>query len=371
MAKQDYYDVLGVDRQASVDDIKRAYRKLAKQYHPDVSKHQDAEAKFKDINEAYEILSDETKRAKYDQFGHQGVDPQFQGAAGGGFGGFEDLFKGFGSFFRGGGGGHDFFNATGRRKNQPQRGQDIETTVTLTLKEVMFGSKVKLNVDLIKTCESCKGTKAASKKDLHKCKTCNGHGIVRMRNQTIMGTIETEGPCPDCHGDGTIITKRCPSCHGQGRYRVQEKIAINLSRSLSHQSTVRTRGTAHYGTNGGERGDIYLHINVKPSSFYWRENYDLHLNLKVSYLAALLGHEIIVPTLDGKVKTKLSANTQNNAIIRIAKYGFYFSSRGERRGDLLVHINIQIPKKNSKEERKLLHELEQHSKFHPVNQPDL
>lgn len=371
MEKQDYYDVLKVDRNASADDIKRAYRKLAKQYHPDVSKEKDAESKFKAVNEAYEVLSDASKRAKYDKFGHQGVDPQFEGAAGG-FGGFEDLFKGFGSFFRGGNAGHDFFGGQARRKNQPQRGQDIETTVSLNLKEVMFGSKVKLNVDLIKTCETCKGSRAASKKDVHKCKTCNGHGIVRMRNQTMMGVIETEGPCPDCHGDGVIISRSCLSCHGQGRYRVQEKININLSRSLNHQSTVRTRNTGHYGVNGGERGDIYLHINVKPSKFYWRENYDLHLNLKVSYLDALLGSEVIVPTLDGQVKTKLKENTQNNTIIRIAKYGFYYSSRGERRGDLLVHINMQIPpKKPNKEERKIFEKLRERTKWQPRNNPDL
>ncbi|WP_338956383.1 molecular chaperone DnaJ [Spiroplasma endosymbiont of Polydrusus cervinus] len=358
MGKRDYYEVLGVNRNATDDEIKRAFRQLAKKYHPDVSKEKDAEAKFKEVNEAYEVLSDPNKRRNYDQFPYGKTDHN-------GFGGtadFEDIFSGgFSDIFE------NFFGGGKKQRgfsNQSIKGENIAARFVVTLKEQMFGKTVKLDLNIDKKCESCEGTGAKDlKKDIHTCTTCDGYGYVNLEQRSIFGIIQSQQPCPDCKGRGKVITNKCSKCKGQGHYRGKEAVEIELPKSIYENQQVRIREKGNYGLNNGPRGDLYLEISVKPNKYFKRVNDNLHLNLPVSYLDALLGAEIKVPTFDGDVHLKLPPNTKTNSIFNIPNHGFFKSPTSTKRGDLIVNVIVTIPTKLSPEEKTILQKLKNSSSF--------
>lgn len=365
MKKRDYYEVLGVNSNVTDDEIKRAFRQLAKKYHPDVSKEKDAEAKFKEINEAYEILSDSNKRHNYDKFGHvennqNGFNRSYSNTKD-----FENIFSGeFGSF------GDIFENFFGSNKknrgfsNHPIRGENIAVRITVTLKEQMFGKKINLDLNLNKKCEICDGTGAKDlKKDIHICTTCDGYGHVNIKQQSLFGVIQSQQPCPDCKGRGKVITSKCSKCKGQGNYRGKEAIEIDLPKSIYEDHQVKISEKGNYGLNNGPRGDIYLEISVKSNKYFKRINDNLHLDLPVSYLNALLGAEIKVPTFDGDVNLKLPSNTKTNSSFNISNHGFFKSPTSTKRGDLIVNVIVTIPTKLSSEEKIILQKLRNNSSF--------
>lgn len=370
MSKRDYYEVLGVAKTASLDEIKKAFRQLAKKYHPDVSKEADADAKFKEVNEAFEVLSDTKKRKMYDQFGHSGM----SGQASGGMGGLEDIFRNFSSSSFGGGGGfEDIFenlfrgqktSGGGHKSKRPQKGSNIFAETTINIKELLFGTKVKLKIKLIKNCQSCDGSGAKTKSAIHVCQTCHGAGVVIMQQRSLLGIIQTQNTCPDCDGAGEVIIDKCNVCHGKKQYQANEIVNIDLPHSLQTDQQVLVREMGHAGKNKGPRGDIYLTLHVTENQYFSRRNNDLILNLPVSYLDALLGKEIYVPTLDETIKIKLPAGTQNNSEFSISKYGFFINARSERRGNLIVRIKVQTPEFLSHDEKKQFEAIREKTDFH-------
>ncbi|AGM26457.1 molecular chaperone DnaJ [Spiroplasma syrphidicola EA-1] len=368
MSKRDYYEVLGVSKTATDEEIKKAFRQLAKKYHPDVSKVPDAEAKFKEVNEAYEVLSDPSKRANYDQFGHSGMEGM--GGFGQGFGGFEDIFSGgfggFGDIFE------NFFGGGGKKQraghSQPIKGQDLAAQVSISLKELMFGKTITLEVELDKPCDSCEGTGAKNPKaDIHQCTTCKGYGYVNIEQRSLFGIIQSQQPCPDCKGKGKVIVNKCQNCKGKGRSLGKEKIDLELPKSVAGNH-LRFRQKGNYGYNGGPRGDIFVDLIIKPNSYFSRlDENTLGLKLPVSYLDALLGGEITVPTFDGDVRLKLPPNTKSGAVFNIPNHGFFRSPTSVKRGDLIVTIDIAIPTTLSSAEKEKLKELKEASDFKVTN----
>lgn len=381
MGKRDYYELLGVNRNATNDEIKRAFRKLAKKYHPDVSKEKDAETKFKEINEAYEILSDPNKRNNYDKFGHIGSNSNnFEGFSRGFSSGgnstaedFEDIFSGsfssFGDIFE------NFFGSSNNKKNRgfnnknkPIKGENIIVRITLTLKEQMFGKKINLDLNINKKCEICNGIGAKDrKKDVHNCTTCDGYGYVNFEQRSVFGVIQSQQQCPDCKGKGKVIFNKCSKCKGRGSYSGKEIVEINLPKSIYENQQLQISEKGNYGLNNGPRGDIFLEISVKSNKYFKRINNDLYLNLPVSYLDVLLGAEIKVPTFDEDVYLKLPPNTKTNSVFNISNHGFFKSPTSTKRGDLIINIVITIPSKLSKEEKNILQNLRNCSSFKITN----
>lgn len=309
--KRNYYDVLGINKNSNSDEIKMAYRKLAKKYHPDVSKEKNAESKFKEIGEAYEILSDPNKKRIYDQFGHtnfdyQNVNNNFNSSDifnNNNFNDFSSSFSGFSDIFE------QFFN-NGKTQTykyefnnkSAKKGEDIAVRTNISLKEMMFGTNITLDLTLDKICEICHGTGAQNNKDIHMCTTCSGKGYVNTQKHSLFGIIQIQKSCPDCKGKGKVIIHKCNYCHGKKHYIGKEKIKIEIPKSILPGQQLKIKEKAHYGINGGTRGDIYVEIGVKPNKFYKRINNDLYLDLPINYLDALLGGEIIIPALDGNIK---------------------------------------------------------------------
>ncbi len=350
--KRDYYEVLGVDKNASADDIKKAYRKLAKQYHPDLNKdNPEAADKFKEVGEAYAVLSDEEKRSRYDQFGHAGVD----GSAGGGgfsggfggFGDFGDLGDIFGSFFGGGFGGGQ------SRRNAPQKGRDMRVRVELTFEEAAFGCKKDLNVSRMETCSACSGTGAKAGTSPETCSRCRGTGQIRSVQNTPIGQIQTNTTCPDCRGKGKIIKERCAVCQGTGKTRVSDKISVNIPKGVDDGQTLRVRGKGDAGENGGPAGDLYVTISIKKHPIFERDEYDVYVEMPITFVQATLGCEIDVPTLDGKVKHRIPEGTQSGTKFRMRGKGISYPN-GSGRGDQFVIVNIEVPKNLTQKQRELL-----------------
>ncbi len=350
--KRDYYEVLGVDKNASADDIKKAYRKLAKQYHPDLNKdNPEAADKFKEVGEAYAVLSDEEKRSRYDQFGHAGVD----GSAGGGgfsggfggFGDFGDLGDIFGSFFGGGFGGGQ------SRRNAPQKGRDMRVRVELTFEEAAFGCKKDLNVSRMETCSACSGTGAKAGTSPETCSRCRGTGQIRSVQNTPIGQIQTNTTCPDCRGKGKIIKERCAVCQGTGKTRVSDKISVNIPKGVDDGQTLRVRGKGDAGENGGPAGDLYVTISIKKHPIFERDEYDVYVEMPITFVQATLGCEIDVPTLDGKVKHRIPEGTQSGTKFRMRGKGISYPN-GSGRGDQYVIVNIEVPKNLTQKQRELL-----------------
>lgn len=351
--KRDYYEVLGVAKGASDDEIKKAYRKEAKKYHPDLHPgDKQCEAKFKELNEAYEVLSDADKRSRYDQFGHAGVDPNFGGGAGGagGFGGFDfgDIFDMFGGF--GGFGG-------GNRRNGPKRGADIRKVIEVTFEEAAFGCKKTIGVTKQENCKTCGGSGAKPGTSAQTCSRCGGRGQVQTQTRTPLGYMTNVTTCPDCHGTGKIIKEPCRECRGSGKVRINKTIEIDIPSGINDGQTMQLSGRGEPGERGGPAGDLLVTIRIKPHEIYRREDYDVYIDLPVTFVQAALGATVKVPTLDGVVEYDIPEGTQAGAIFRLRGKGIpYIRSKG--RGDEYVNIEVEIPKNLTAKQKELLREFE-------------
>ncbi len=351
--KRDYYEVLGVGKNASDADIKKAYRKLAKENHPDL--HPDdknAEARFKEINEAYEVLSDADKRARYDQYGHAGVDPNFN-AGGAGFGAdgfdFGDIFS---SFFTGGFGGN-----TRQNRNAPRRGESIRTGVSVTFEEAAFGCQKEITVARIEKCDTCGGSGCAEGTTAETCSSCHGNGYVKTQQQTLFGVMQTTAECPKCHGTGKIIHQPCKTCHGDGVVRRQKKISVNIPAGIDDGQTISLRGQGHVGENGGPAGDLLITVAVKRHDIFTREGTSVYCTIPITVAQAILGDSIEVPTLDGKVKYSIPEGTQTGTVFRLKGKGIP-NLRRDGRGDQYVTVHVEIPKGLSNEQKDLVRQFE-------------
>ncbi|WP_195263261.1 molecular chaperone DnaJ [Clostridium sp. 1001275B_160808_H3] len=340
MANKDYYASLGLEKGASDEEIKKAFRKLAIKYHPDKNQgDKEAEDKFKEINEAYQVLSDPEKKARYDQFGTADFDGSGFGSGGfGGFdfsdmGGFGDIFD---SFFGGGGGGS-------RRRNGPQRGADLEYTVNLTFEEAIFGVEKEISINRSETCDSCKGSGAKAGTSAKTCPTCNGQGQVRVQRQTPLGSFVSTSTCNTCGGSGKVIDEPCNTCHGKGNVRKNRKITVNIPAGVDTGNVMPLRGQGDHGTNDGTPGDLYVRINVAPSKKFTRKGTDIYIDTHISMGKAALGTEITVATVDGDVKYTIPAGTQSGTLFRLKGKGVpRVNSSG--RGDQYVKVIVDIPK---------------------------
>lgn len=354
MEKRDYYEVLGVKKGAGEDEIKKAFRQKAKQYHPDLNPNdKEAEKCFKEVNEAYEVLSDSTKRARYDQFGHAGVDPTYNAGNGGGgatYGagdfGFEDIFD---TFFGGGFGG-----SSRRRNNGPQRGGDITYDIELTFEQAAStGVKKDIPVSREENCPDCKGTGAAKGSSKEKCTQCGGTGWIKYTQNSPFGRFVKTRECDACGGTGNIIKEHCKSCGGTGRVRKQRKITVTIPAGVDNGQAIPLRGQGHAGANGGPAGDLYIRISVKPHKQFTRKGYDLYLDVPITYAQAVLGDEIDVPTLEGVVKYTVSEGTQTGSTFRIRNQGAHVLN-SQSKGDLYIKVNIEVPRRLNKEQKALL-----------------
>lgn len=354
--KKDYYEELGVQKGCSDEDLKKAYRSMAKKYHPDMNPgDKEAEARFKAVSEAYEVLSDPQKRSRYDQFGHAGVDPNFGaggGSYGGGFGGFGDLGDIFGDIFGGGGFGFGGSSRT-RDPNGPIRGNDISTELPLSFMEAAQGCKKEININRLETCDSCGGSGAQKGTETDTCPECGGSGQVRVQQKTPFGVIQSVRTCSRCSGKGKIIRSKCPKCGGMGRVRVAKRLEINVPAGIDNGQTFVLRGQGDHGVNGGPQGDVDVVVSVRPDPLFEREGYDIHCDIPLTFAQAALGDEITVPTIDGKVKYKVPEGTQNGTIFRLRSKGIQYVN-GRSRGDQYVRVFVEIPKNLTAKQRDTL-----------------
>lgn len=358
--KRDYYEVLGVSKGATDDEIKKAYRKLARKYHPDLNKdNPEAAEKFKEIGEAYEILSDKDKRARYDQFGFAGVDPNYGAGQGGGFGGgfgFEDVDLGdiFGSFFGGGfGGGGSRTN----RANAPRQGESIRRTVMLSFEEAAFGCEKEIEIDRVEQCTECGGTGAEKGYTPETCSNCHGTGTVKQTQRTPFGAFSSTGPCPNCRGTGKIIKKPCKKCRGTGQERRTRKLSVKIPAGIDDGQSVALRGQGGAGINGGPAGDVIVTVSIRPHPLFQRDGYDVWCEVPISYAQACLGDKLIVPTIDGKVEYTMPAGTQPGTVFRMRGKGIQ-AVNGRGRGDQFVKVTLEVPKALSDHQKDLLRKLE-------------
>ena len=358
--KRDYYEVLGVNKGATDDEIKKAYRKLARKYHPDLNKdNPEAAEKFKEIGEAYEILSDKDKRARYDQFGFAGVDPNYGAGQGGGFGGgfgFEDVDLGdiFGSFFGGGfGGGGSRTN----RANAPRQGESIRRTVMLSFEEAAFGCEKEIEIDRVEQCTECGGTGAEKGYTPETCSNCHGTGTVKQTQRTPFGAFSSTGPCPNCRGTGKIIKKPCKKCRGTGQERRSRKLSVKIPAGIDDGQSVALRGQAGAGVNGAPAGDVIVTVSIRPHPLFQRDGYDVWCEVPISYAQACLGDKLIVPTIDGKVEYTMPAGTQPGTVFRMRGKGIQ-AVNGRGRGDQFVKVTLEVPKNLSDHQKDLLRKLE-------------
>ena len=351
--KRDYYEVLGVDKSASADEIKKAYRKKAKQYHPDLNPgDKEAEAKFKEANEAYEVLSDDQKKARYDQFGHAGVDPNY-GAGGGGFGGGfgDDIDLGdiFSSFFGGG------FGGGGRRANPnaPRRGEDLQSTVTISFEEAAAGCKRKVDVNRIEVCQECGGSGAAKGTSPTTCPECGGSGQVSAQQRTPFGVIQTQRACTRCGGKGKIIESPCQKCRGRGRVTKHSTLEVDIPAGIDDRQILNVRGEGNKGINNGPAGDLHVNVNVRPHPFFERDGFNVWCEVHITFVQAALGDTIQVPTLDGKVQYSIPAGTQSASVFKLKGKGIQ-NIRTKVRGDQLVRVIVDVPPKMTAEQKAAL-----------------
>ncbi len=348
MAKRDYYEILGVNRDASDDEIKKSYRKLAMKYHPDRNPdNKEAEEKFKEAKEAYEMLSDSQKRAAYDSYGHAGVDPSMAAGAGAGHGGFADAFGDiFGEIFGGGGGGR------GGRSNV-YRGADLRYNLEVSLEEAAHGTETRIRIPTMEECETCHGSGAKPGTQPKTCQTCNGHGQVRMQQ----GFFSIQQTCPKCHGSGKVVTDPCGSCGGQGRTKKQKTLSVKIPAGVDEGDRIRLSGEGEAGVNGGPSGDLYVVIHIREHAVFTRDHNDLHCEMPISFTTAALGGEIEIPTLDGAAKIKIPAETQSGKAFRLRGKGIK-GVRSNTYGDLLCHVVVETPVNLTARQRELLEELE-------------
>ncbi len=357
--KRDYYEVLGVEKSASADEIKKAYRKKAMQFHPDRNPgDKTAEEKFKEVGEAYEVLSDADKRARYDQFGFQGVDPNFGGGSGfggsgfGGFGGFGDFGDIFSEFFGGGG------RSRGGATNTPRRGENVGVRLDLTFEEAAFGCEKEVSAQRIENCGSCGGSGSADGV-IESCSRCHGTGQVRT-TQNFMGmTMQSTAACPQCSGRGKIIKTPCSTCKGKGKVRRNQKIKVKIPAGVDEGQSVRVRNEGCVGVNGGPNGDLLVEIYLKRHPIFERQNMDVFCEVPITFTQAALGAEIEVPTLDGKVKFEIPEGTQTGKVFQIFGKGVPSVNNPRRRGNHFFTVVVETPTKLSKEQKELLRQLEE------------
>lgn len=348
---RDYYDVLGVARNASKDDIKKAFRQLARRYHPDINKNDDAETKFKEINEAYEVLSDDQKRAAYDRFGHAGV----QGGASG-FGGATD-FSGFADIFE------TFFNNMGRAsasQRGPRRGGDIRVDVTIDFVEAAFGAEKDIEFQRLEMCDVCAGTGAREGTEPTTCPECNGAGEVRQVTQTLLGTVVRASPCPRCGGKGTIVTNPCTNCDGSGRLRQHTKLNVKIPAGVHDGLRMQLRSEGDTGELGARPGDLFVVVHVRDHEFFKRRDSDIILDVSINVAQAALGDKVRIPTLDGDVELAIPPGTQTGKVFRLRGKGvprLRTDGSTSGRGDQLVYVTVEVPTKLTDEQRKLFEEL--------------
>jgi molecular chaperone DnaJ len=347
MSNRDFYDVLGVPRNASTDEVKAAFRKLARQYHPDVNKEADAEEKFKEINEAYGVLSDADKRARYDRYGRAGL---------GDLGGMPDFATmDFGDIFEEILGGFGF--STGRRsRRSPRRGRDLQMSVSLTFEEAVFGVEKEIEFQRDETCSTCSGSGAEPGTTPTRCTTCNGQGEVRQVRQTFLGSMVQTMTCPACNGNGEVISSPCHTCRGTGLDRKTIKKKVQIPAGVDIGTQIRLAGEGQPGVFGGPQGSLYLVLDVRPHKFFKRRENDVLLNLDINIAQATLGAEVEVPTLDGDEKLKIPSGTQPGKIFKLKGKGVPHLRRNGR-GDQMVIVNVDIPQKLSKDQRELFEQL--------------
>ncbi len=355
--KRDYYEVLGVQKGASADEIKKAYRQAAKKYHPDLNKDnpEAAAEKFKEANEAYEILSDDQKRAAYDQYGHAGVDPNAGfggGGFGGGFGGF-DMGDIFDSFFGGGFGG----GSSRRAQNGPRRGNDIQHQVVLDFKEAAFGVDKEIEISRVEECDECHGSGCANGSKPETCSTCHGTGQVKSAQRTVLGNIVTQRTCSACGGRGSIIKNPCPKCSGKGRVRRKRVINVKIPAGIDEGQVIPMRGDGDKGAMGGPSGDLFIAVKIKPNDFFKREGTTVKCEIPITFVQATLGCEIEIPTIDGYVKYTIPEGTQTDTVFKIKGKGIP-SIRGYGRGEQLVTVKVEVPKNLSHRQKDLLREFD-------------
>ncbi|OWR29462.1 molecular chaperone DnaJ [Saccharibacillus sp. O23] len=343
--KRDYYEVLGIEKGASDQDIKSAYRKLARKYHPDVNKADDAEAKFKEVKEAYDVLSDGQKRARYDQYGHEDPNQGFGGFGGGGFdgGGFGDIFD----MFFGGGGGRT------RNPNAPQRGNDLQYTMTLEFKEAVFGKEVDITIPRTESCDTCGGSGAKPGTQPEVCSVCHGSGQEEVVQNTPFGRMVNRRTCSNCAGSGKIIKEKCSTCSGSGSVKKQRKVHIRIPAGVDDGAQLRMTGEGDGGLRGGPAGDLYIVIRVKADEFFDREGDDIYCEVPLTFTQAALGDEIEIPTLTEKVKLKIPAGTQTGTYFRLRGKGVP-RLRGTGQGDQHVKVVVVTPSKLTDEQKDLL-----------------
>jgi molecular chaperone DnaJ len=351
MAQRDYYEILGVPKNASSEDLKAAFRRLARQYHPDVNKEPDAEERFKEINEAYAILSDPEKRSAYDRFGHAGVKgmggaPDFTNVD---FSDFADIFGdlfGFGGFGR----------SSRRSRNAPRRGADLQYRLDLTFEEAVFGAEKEIEITRDEVCNTCNGSGAEPGTSPQRCTTCNGTGEVRQVRQTILGSMVQVATCPTCNGQGETIASPCHTCQGRGLERITRKKVVSIPAGVDTGTQIRLAGEGQPGLNGGPHGNLYIVIQVKQHKYFRRRDNDVLLDLDVNIAQATLGAEVEIPTVDGPAKLKIPSGTQPGKVLRLRGKGVPYL-RGSGRGDQLVVINVDIPSRLSSEQRQLFEQL--------------
>ncbi len=353
--KRDYYEVLGLSKGASDEEIKKSYRKLAKQYHPDLHPgDKECEEKFKECSEAYEILSDPDKKAKYDQYGHAAFDPNAGFGGGfGGFGGFVGLGDILGNIFGGGFGGFGGFGGGAQRRNAPQRGENVRVNLSISFDEAAFGCTKEITIPRIEDCEDCGGTGAAKGTSVDTCSECGGSGSVRVQQRTPFGVMATTAPCSKCGGTGKIINTPCTKCSGKGKVRKNKKISVNIPAGIDDGQTVSLRGQGHAGLNGGPKGDLLITVSVKAHPLFERDGSSVLFEMPISFVQATLGAEVEVPTLDGKVKYTIPEGTQTGSVFRLRGKGIPYLN-GSSRGDQYVTVYIVTPKNLNAEQKELL-----------------
>ena len=361
--KRDYYEVLGIGKNATDAEIKSAYRKLAKKYHPDLNPgNKEAEEKFKEVNEANDVLSDPQKRQRYDQFGFAGVDPNYAAANGGGAGGFGggfggvDLGDSFGDIFGGGfGGGVSGFGggASTRTANAPRKGHDIQASVILTFEEAAHGCSKKITINRQDTCPDCGGTGAAKGTSPETCPDCGGRGYVVTQQRTPFGVMQSQQPCSHCGGRGTIIRNPCKTCRGTGKTAARKSLEINIPAGIDDDQNIALRGQGDAGSNGGPAGDVIVHVTVKADPMFERDGYDVTIHVPITFSQAVLGDDVEVPTVDGRIVQHIPEGTQSGTKFRLRGQGIqYLNGRG--RGDQYVIVDVEIPKKVTRAQREAL-----------------
>ena len=353
--KRDYYEVLGVQKGASDDEIKKAYRACAKKYHPDLHPgDKECEEKFKEVNEAYEVLSDSDKKARYDQFGHAGVDSNYGAGAGGAgspFGQGIDIDDIFSSFF-GGFGGRRSNNA-----NAPMRGSDIETTVYISFEEAAKGCKQTINYSCVTTCDDCHGTGAQPGTSPKTCSSCGGSGRVTINQRTPFGVVQTQRTCDACHGRGKIVDNPCKKCGGSGKQRKNKTVDVTIPAGIKDQQILNVSGRGNSGTNGGPAGDLHVYVNVRPHPVFERRGDDVWCEVPITFTQATLGADVVVPTLDGKVSYTVREGTQPGDVFRLKGKGIQRLG-GRGRGDQYVRVTVEVPKNLNGKQKELIKQLD-------------